>query len=231
MIGIIGAMDTEVRMLQADMTEIREVGIGLDTYMSGELYGQPAVVVQCGPGKVNAAICTQNMITAFHPEAVINVGVAGAGSGNVHVGDVVIARATVQHDMDTSPIGDPIGLISKINLVEIPCDEALVTELAEAVKHTDGTPCHIGVIATGDQFINDEERRNAIHERFDSLAVEMEGGAVAQTCYINRVPHAVLRTVSDESNGQSTVTYAAFAQNAAEHAQKVIKRFMEDRKE
>lgn len=227
MVGIIGAMDVEVKMLQADMTEIREISVGMDTYMQGKLYGHDAIVVQCGPGKVNAALCTQNMITLFHPDTIVNVGVAGAGSERVHVGDVVVGSAAVQHDMDTSPIGDPVGFVSKVNLVQFPCDESLVLQLTKAVKETDDTPCHTGVIATGDQFINDEERRNRIHARFSALAVEMEGAAVAHACYVNRIPCAIIRTVSDESNGESTVSYATFARKAAEHAQKIIRKYLE----
>lgn len=231
MIGIIGAMDIEVNLLREDMTERREIRIGMDTYTEGLLYGRHVCLTQCGPGKVNAALCTQNMITAFHPAAILNIGVAGAGSGDVHVGDVVIGTAAVQHDMDTSPIGDPVGFVSKINLIQIPCDGELVRNLTEAVKKTDSTPCHTGIIATGDQFINDEERRNAIHQRFECMAVEMEGAAVAHACYVNQIPCAVLRTISDESNGESTLSYAAFAQTAAVHAQKVIRNFMEANEE
>ena len=227
MIGIIGAMDVEVRMLQDDMTEKKETKIGFDIYIQGNLYGKPAVVVQCGPGKVNAAICTQNMINMFHPDRIVNVGVAGAGSKEIHVGDVVIGTSAVQHDMDTSPIGDPVGLVSKINLIRIPCDDMLVQKLTAAVKKTGmGGSCFTGVIATGDHFINDESRRNRIHEMFDSLAVEMEGAAVAHACYVNNIPCGILRTISDESNGESPLTYADFARQAAEQAQKVIRNFM-----
>lgn len=231
MIGIIGAMDVEVQMLQADMTDKKEIRIGMDTYTEGKLYGRDAVVVQCGPGKVNAAVCTQNLITAFHPDRIVNIGVAGAGRNDVHVGDVVIGTSAVQHDMDTSPIGDPVGFVSKINLIRIPCDDSMVHDLTAAVKKTDETPCFTGVIATGDQFINDEGRRNRIHELFDSMAVEMEGAAVAHACYVNNIPCGILRTVSDESNGESTVSYATFAMKAAEQAQKVMRTFMEAEKQ
>ena len=108
----------------------RETTIGMDTFVSGKLFGQDAVLAVCGPGKVNAAVCTQKMITAFSPDWVLNLGVAGAGADGVHIGDLVVATAAVQHDADTSPLGDPVGMVSKVNLVELPCDEELRARLA-----------------------------------------------------------------------------------------------------
>lgn len=227
MIGIIGAMDIEVRLLQQEMEDTKTTVIGMDSFTEGILYGHRAVISQCGPGKVNAAICTQNMITAFRPDAVLNVGVAGAGCPKVHVGDVVVALDTVQHDMDTSPIGDPVGYVSKIGLIRIPCDAQFSQELVNAVQTAGGRTVHTGTIATGDQFIHDEARRNRIHDLFGAMAVEMEGSAVAHVCYANHVPCGVLRTISDESNGEAGISYATFAQQAAEHGQKVVRKLME----
>lgn len=198
----------------------------MDTFISGKLFGKDAVLAVCGPGKVNAALCAQSMILTYHPEWVLNLGVAGSGEEGVGIGDMVIATCAVQHDMDTSPIGDPVGLVSKINLVEIPCDAALRQALVQAAASLQDTKVHEGVIATGDQFINKAEVRSAIHARFHAKAVEMEGGAVAHACYMHGVPCGVLRSISDGANGQSDMDYPTFTKLAASHSQQVVEQLL-----
>lgn len=226
MVGLIGAMSVEVEALMAKLEDRREQRIGMDLFVSGRLFGQEAVLSVCGPGKVNAALCTQSMILHYHPEWVLNLGVAGAGEASVSIGDMVIATAAVQHDMDTSPIGDPVGLVSKINLVEIPCDGSLGARLVEAASRVEGMKVHQGVIATGDQFIHSGDVRSRIHELFRAKAVEMEGGAVAHACYMHGVPCGVLRSISDQADGKSDMDYPTFVQLAAEHSQQVVENLL-----
>jgi len=222
MIGFIGAMSVEVEALVAQLEGPQERKIGMDTFVSGRLYGQYAVLAVCGPGKVNAALCTQSMILAYHPDWILNLGVAGAGDETVAIGDLVVAEAAVQHDMDTSPIGDPVGLVSKINLVQIPCDAALREKLVAAASQLTDCHVHTGIIATGDQFINKGDVRARIHEQFAAKAVEMEGAAVAHACYMHGVPCGVLRSISDQANGQSDMDYPTFTRLAASHSQRVV---------
>ena len=226
MIGLIGAMAIEVEALMDKLTDRQETTVGMDTFVSGKLFGQEAVLAVCGPGKINAALCAQSMILRFHPEWVLNLGVAGAGEAEVSIGDMVIATAAVQHDVDTSPIGDPVGMVSKINLIEIPCDAALRERLSRAARTLPDVRVHEGIIATGDQFINRGEVRSNIPERFHAMAVEMEGGAVAQACYMHGVPCGVLRSISDQANGESEMDYPTFARMAAEHSQLVVERLL-----
>lgn len=226
MIGLIGAMAVEVEALMAKLENQTEKRIGMDTFVSGRLYGQDAVLAVCGPGKVNAALCAQSMTLHYQPEWVLNLGVAGAGEEGVTIGDMVIATAAVQHDMDTSPIGDPVGMVSKINLVEIPCDAALRERLVAAAQGVPGVRVHTGIIATGDQFINRGDTRARIHALFGAKAVEMEGAAVAQACYMHGVPCGVLRSISDGANGQSEMDYPTFTALAASHSQQVVERLL-----
>lgn len=226
MIGLIGAMAVEVETLMARVAEPRETICGMDRFVSGILFGQEAVLAVCGPGKVNAALCAQSMISLFHPCWILNLGVAGAGEEDVGIGDMVVATCTVQHDMDTSPIGDPVGMVSKINLVEIPCDASLHTMLVKAAGQVPGVTVHEGVVATGDQFICDGERRARIHRLFGAKAVEMEGAAVAHACYMWGVPCGVLRSVSDQANGESTMDYPAFTRLAASHSEQVVEHLL-----
>ena len=213
MIGLIGAMAVEVEALEKKLEGRRETTIGMDTFVSGKLFGQDAVLAVCGPGKVNAAVCTQKMITAFSPDWVLNLGVAGAGTD------------AVQHDADTSPLGDPVGMVSKVNLVELPCDEELRARLVAAAKKANLT-VHEGIIATGDQFIHDGATRARIHHLFNALAVEMEGGAVAHTCLLNGVKCGVLRSISDQADGHSDMDYPTFTALAAAHSQQVVENLL-----
>ena len=228
MIGLIGAMAVEVEGLMARLTDRVETKIGMDVFVSGKLFGKDAVLAVCGPGKVNAALCAQSMILRFAPEWVLNLGVAGAGENGVSIGDMVIATAAVQHDMDTSPIGDPVGMISKINLIEVPCDDALRARLVKAAGTVEGMRVHEGVIATGDQFIHDGGVRARIHGLFGAKAVEMEGGAVAQACYMHGVPCGVLRSISDQADGHSEMDYPTFTRLAAAHSQQVVEQLLRD---
>ena len=229
MIGLIGAMAVEVEGLMARMENRAERRIGMDTCVSGKLFGQDAVLAVCGPGTVNAALCAQSMILAYHPEWVLNLGVAGAGDEDVSIGDMVIATCAVQHDSDTSPLGDPVGLVSKVNLVEFPCDEGLGSRLERAARRLDGVRVHRGVIATGDQFIHKGDVRRRIHDLFGAKAVEMEGAAVAHACYVHGVPCGVLRSISDKANGQSDMDYPTFVRMAAAHSQRVVQRLLEEK--
>ena len=222
MIGLIGAMAVEVEGLMEKLTGRSETRIGMDVFVTGTLFGTEAVLAVCGPGKINAALCAQSMIHHFHPEWIVNLGVAGAGENGVSIGDMVVATAAVQHDVDTSPIGDPVGMVSKINLIEIPCDDALRARLVRAASAVEGMNVHEGVIATGDQFIHDGSVRSRIHELFHAKAVEMEGGAVAQACYMHGVPCGVLRSISDQADGHSEMDYPTFTRLAAAHSQQVI---------
>ena len=226
MYGMIGAMSVEVEALINQLEDRQEKKIGMDFFVSGRLFGKEAVLAVCGPGKVNAALCTQSMILHYQPEWILNLGVAGAGDTEVSIGDMVIATAAVQHDMDTSPIGDPVGLVSKINLVEIPCDACLRDRLVKAASAVEGMKVHQGIIATGDQFIHDGAVRSRIHGLFRAKAVEMEGGAVAHACYVHGVPCGVLRSISDQADGHSDMDYPTFTRLAASHSQQVVEKLL-----
>ena len=158
MIGIIGAMDMEVNGLKERMQNAEVETIGTIDFYKGTIQGVPCVVARSGVGKVNAAICAQIMALMYRPKAIINTGVAGGIGKGVSVGDVVVSRGLVQHDMDTSAVGDPKGFISGINLITIPATEKLVNLVVEKAKHTYQGAVHIGIIATGDQFIGQSDK-------------------------------------------------------------------------
>ena len=213
-IGILGAMDKEVETLISKLDNKTEEYIGGINFHRGTLEGKRVVIAKCGIGKVFAAICAQTMILKYSPEYIINTGVGGALDGDLHVTDVVVATDLVQHDMDTTPLGDPHGLISGINVVNFPADaklSALITECVEA----QGIRCKKGIIASGDQFIAGGERKEFIKKTFSASACEMEGASIAQVAYVNSVPFAVVRAISDGADGDSSMDYPTFVAKAA----------------
>lgn len=215
MIGIIGAMQVEVEDLLAEMQDSRDETVsGIDFY-SGTLSGVPCVVAQSGIGKVAAAVCAQTMLLRYQPKVLLCEGVAGGIGSEVHIGDLVVATALVQHDMDTTALGDPAGYISGLGKVELPVPAALVRCIAACAREFyDGHVCQ-GIIATGDQFIADNQKMHSIAGAFGAIACEMEGGAIAQACCMAGVAYAVLRTISDNGDDDASVDFPTFAAETA----------------
>ena len=225
MIGIIAAMNVEMDGLRAHMENpVSETVSGVE-FVRGTIEGREVVTAVCGIGKVFAALCAQTMILRYAPEAVINTGVAGTLTDELSIGNLAVSACVVQHDMDTSAIGDPVGLISGINMVEIPADRALTDRLCAAAQ-TVGVKTLTGCIASGDQFVASPGRKTFIADTFSAIACEMEGAAVGQVCYVNRVPFCVLRAISDSADGSSHMDYPVFAQMAAEQLVRLLLAFL-----
>ena len=225
MIGIIAAMNVEMESLRSHIENPVCETIGGVAYVSGRLEGRDVVTAVCGVGKVFAALCAQAMILRYQPEYIINTGVAGTLTGQLSVGDVAISSGVVQHDMDTSPLGDPPGLLSGIDKIVLPADEALAGRLAVCAQRL-GINTASGVIASGDQFVASAERKAFIVRQFGAIACEMEGAAVGQACYLSGVPFCVLRAISDSADGSSHMDYPAFARLAAEQSVRLLLAFL-----
>ncbi len=226
MIGIIGAMSVEIEGIQARIENKEIRTIGGNTFVAGKLCGRDVVAVQCGIGKVNAAICTQTMILTYAPELIVNSGVGGSLFKDLTFGDIAIAKSMVQHDVDTSPLGDPVGLVSTINKIYFECDARAVRLIDEIVKDMEGVNGLIGTIASGDQFIASSSRKDFIRSNFDAIACEMEGGAIAQVCDVANVKYAVIRAISDNADDDSHMDYGQFVQMAANRSIDVLLRLL-----
>lgn len=146
-----------------------------------------------GVGKVNAAMAAALLIERYHPDLIINVGVAGCFE-EVPIGTLVLTQDFVQHDVDTTGVGDPIGLVSTVNMVSFPTADFA---RARAAMDKTGYPYRTGRVATGDWFALPGQRVDFIRETFAPLLCEMEGGAVAQVCHRCGVPMMALKSVSD----------------------------------
>ena len=221
MIGIIGAMESETAAIIREMEKAESKEVSGVRFVRGYWGGKEVVVATSGVGKVFAALCTEAMILTYHPECIINTGVAGALDPALQLLDVVIADRVVQHDMDTSPLGDPIGMLSGINEVYLPADEGLSSKLAWAAAKL-GIFAMKGTVASGDQFIAEQQKKNLIRTRFNAACCEMEGAAIGQVCYINKVPFAILRAISDGASDGASMDFPVFTKKAARQSINIL---------
>ena len=198
-IGLIGAMDIEIQTIKEDMNVISAKNIvGLDFYM-GTLNGQSIVLVRSGWGKVNAAVCTQILIDMYAVDMIINIGVAGAIAPDLHIGDTVISDDLVQHDFDTTAVGDEISSVIGSKTCYFKADDQLIKLAFDAARSLDLNVC-MGRVASGDKFVSSPEEKERIWKIFKAKCCEMEGAAIAQTCFLNKIPFVVLRSISDNAD-------------------------------
>ena len=223
-IGIIGAMVIETEGLLAEMENKQERTISGVTFTEGTLCGKDVVVATCGVGKVFAAICAEAMILSFGVTALLNTGVAGGLHPMLEVGDISLADKVVQHDMNTTAIGDPRGLLSGINVVEIETDKRLLKALCRATADLDHNAL-VGTIASGDLFVAEQKTKDKITAEFDAIACEMEGAAIGHVAYVNKVPFAVLRSISDGGDGME---FSEFCPLAAKNSVAITKAFLQN---
>lgn len=219
-IGIIGAMADEVAGITARLNGRQTELVSGIEFNTGILFGKRVVVARCGIGKVFAAICAEAMILKYKPKLVVNTGVGGALDKGLLPLDMVFATGLVQHDMDTSALGDPIGMVSGINKVYFPTDPIAVSVLTSAADEL-GIRYTLGTIASGDKFVADAKEKAAIAETFSAISCEMEGAAIAHTAYINNTHCIVLRAISDSLEGNASMEYSAFLPKAAEISTKL----------
>lgn len=159
MTGIIGAKEIEIEALNAQMENRQTRTVSGIEFTSGTLYGREVVTAVCGIGKVFAAMCAQTMILLYSPDRIVNTGVAGSLSTKLNIGDIAVSDFVVEHDMDTSPLGDPVGMISGINIVDIPADGELAEKICAAARKVGNIICVKGKIASGDCFVNTAEKK------------------------------------------------------------------------
>ncbi len=224
-VGIIGAMNVEIENLKHSLNNVEvKTFSGID-YIHATLAGRDdidVVAAICGAGKVNAAICAQTMILEYEVDQIINIGVGGGLTSDLKVFDVVVADKLCQHDIDCTSIGDPLGLISGINIVYLEADKKIASGIKAALQDF-SVNCHVGTIATGDSFIAEPKQRQKIHDDFGAIAADMEGCAIAQVCYISKVPCGIIRSISDSDGA---VDYLTFREKAADVAIKAVVKYM-----
>ncbi len=225
-IGIIGAMKCETEALAAMLEGSVSEKISGVEFFTGKLSGHDVTVATCGIGKVFASICAQTMILRFKPDIIINTGVAGTLTDRLSVCDIAVSEDVVQHDMDTSAIGDPVGLISGINMIKLPADRKLCAAVLACASEL-GFNAVSGTIASGDVFVADSGKKSYIKENFGAVACEMEGAAIGHVCYVNSVPFVIIRAISDGGDDSAAMSYDKFVTVAAANSIKLVTRLIE----
>ena len=222
MIGIIGAMDEEVEQIVAVMDIKKEETKACMTFKAGILAGKDVVIVRSGIGKVNAAVCTQILVDDFGVDYVINTGIAGSLKAEIDIADIVISSDVLHHDMDATGFGYPLGQIPRMDTLSFKADDRLI-ELAKesCAKAVTSVGVHVGRVVSGDQFISDKAER--ISSEFAGYCTEMEGAAIAQAAYLNKVPFVILRAISDKADDSATMDYPTFEKQAIANSVLLLK--------
>lgn len=228
--GIIGAMEIEVDQLKKDMEISRTVKKAKMEFFEGTLKGKQVVVVRSGIGKVNAAVCTQILVDEFQVDTVINTGIAGSLNPDINIGDIVISRDVLHHDMDAVNFGYPLGQIPQMDVFSFEADQELA-DLAEQVCRKVNPEISVfrGRIVSGDQFVAEKSVKERLITNFGGYCTEMEGAAIAQTAYLNHIPFVILRAISDKADDSATMDYSVFEKQAAKHCVNLVEGLLAER--
>ena len=220
-LGIIGALDVEVAALKEKMENVTSGKMAGMDFWEGKLEGLPAVVVQCGVGKVNAALCSQILCTCYGVTHLVNTGIAGSLCAQLDIGDLVVSLDAMYHDFDCHSFHYPLGQVPGMDVLAFPADETLVGYAFGAAEAVNPGHTRIGRIASGDQFVNKKEKKEQIVNVTHALCTEMEGAAIAHTAYRNGVPFVILRAISDKADDSASVDYHTFEATAADRCAQV----------
>ncbi len=227
-LGIIGAMDVEVATLKEKMENVVSATHAGSVYCEGDLEGCPAVVVQCGVGKVNAALCAQILISVYGVTHLINTGIAGSLDAKLDIGDLVISRDAIYHDFDLHFWGRPIGQVPGMDVTAFPADAALMEKAFASAEAENPGHTQIGRIASGDQFICSGEQKVKIIADTAARCAEMEGAAIAHAAYRNGIPFVIIRAISDKADDSADMDYPTFERIAAHRCANVTCRLAKE---
>lgn len=228
MLGIIGAMAEEVANLKAQMENVKIYTAAKMDFYEGKLKGKDVVVVRSGIGKVNAAVCSQILVDQYHVTGIINTGIAGSLRNQINIGDIVLSKDTLQHDMDATGFGYQVGQIPQMEVSVFEGDENMLRIAEECCKQEiPEIGVHVGRVVSGDQFVSDREKKNWLLETFQGYCTEMEGAAIAQTAYLNQIPFLIIRAISDKADDSAKMDYAEFEAKAIEHSVKLVTAMVE----
>lgn len=220
-LGIIGAMQLEVELLLQRMQNHVERSVAGSIFYEGDLEGLPVVVVQCGVGKVNAALCVQILCDVFCVTHLVNTGIAGSLHNDLDIGDFVISSDAMYHDFDCTVFGYSYGQVPAMPQT-FPADEMLTQQAMQAAAALQVGQAHIGRIASGDQFVANASQKNAIIASTGALCTEMEGAAIAHAAFRNQVPFVILRAISDKADNSAEMDYPTFEKAAANHCAQLV---------
>ncbi len=214
-LGIVGAMQEEVETLLEKMENVTTINKPTATFYEGKLEGLDVVVVQCGVGKVNAAMCTQSLCDCFGVTHLVNTGIAGSLCPELDIADLVISRDAMYHDFDCVHFGYEMGRVPGMDVTAFPADKMMMESAYAAAERVNPGHTKIGRVASGDLFVAQKEAKERIITKTGALCTEMEGAAIAQTAYRNGVPFVIIRAISDKADDSAQMDYPTFERIAA----------------
>ena len=219
-LGIIGAMESEVEVLVSCLANKQQTEKVGSVFYEGVLNGLDVVVVRCGIGKVNAALCVQMLCDLFAVTHVVNTGIAGSLTPELDIADLVISRDAMYHDVNCCNFGYVPGQMPGMP-VSYTADDELVRLAFLAAEEVNPGHARTGRVASGDLFVAEKSAKNRIIEKTGALCTEMEGAAIAHTAYRNKVPFVILRAISDKADDSAEMDYPTFEAIAAHRCAEV----------
>ena len=220
-LGIIGAMDVEVAVLKERMTDASLQTLAGSQYCEGKLEDLDVVVVQCGVGKVNAALCAQILVSVYGVTHIVNTGIAGSLCADLDIGDLVVSKDAMYHDFDCNAFGYPSGKVPGMDVTAFPADAKMMEIACAAAEAVNPGHTRVGRVASGDQFVCEKAQKERIISTTHGLCTEMEGAAIAHTAYRNGVPFVILRAISDKADDSAEMDYPTFERIAAHRCAEV----------
>ena len=216
-------MDVEVQTLKEKMKDLQIIQKAGMVFFQGTLENMPAVVVQCGVGKVNAALCVQILCDLFDVTHLVNTGVAGSLCNDLDIGDFVISEDAMYHDF-TCNILNPaycVGQVPGMDVLAYPADKRLMEYALEAAQQVYPGHARLGRVASGDQFVADPGQKEQIIADTGAICTEMEGCAIAHAAWRNKIPVVIIRAISDKADGSAHMDYPTFEAAAAQRCARV----------
>lgn len=222
-IGIIGAMDLEVDALKAKMNTEKTLKKAGMVFQKGTLGDAKVVIVKSGIGKVNAALCVQILVDEFRITHVINTGVAGSLNAALDIGDILISKDAIHHDMDVTIFGYQLGEVPQMGTREFTADEQLIAlAKASCEKVNPDINAIVGRVVSGDQFISSKDVKERLISNFQGDCAEMEGASIAHGAYLNGIPFVIIRAISDKADDSAEMDYPSFERAAAAHSAALV---------
>lgn len=222
-IGIIGAMELEVEQLKEKMHIEHIVSKASMEFYTGTLNNVDVVIVRSGIGKVNAALCVQILADVFQVTHVINTGIAGSLNAALDIGDILVSKDVIHHDMDVTIFGYQLGEVPQIGFREFRANDAMIDAAVESCRAVNpDINVRIGRVVSGDQFISSREVKQRLIDTFAGDCAEMEGASIAHGAYLNGLPFVIIRAISDKADDSAQMDYPTFEKQAAAHSARLV---------
>ena len=223
MIGAVIAMQSEADILLNQMKIERELTVSGKPVFVGQAFGKNISLCLCGIGKVNAALCVQILADVFQVTHVINTGVAGSLNAALDIGDILVSKDAIHHDMDVRVFGYQLGEVPQMGCREFLADKEMIDAAVASCKEVNpDINVRIGRVVSGDQFISSKEVKEHLITAFQGDCAEMEGASIAHGAHLNHIPFVIIRAISDKADDSAEMDYPSFEREAAKHSARLV---------